>query len=74
MTTEMPPPGRVEVRVAVTKVDDGFELAVVPEAWLDATVLRVVPCWDEEDGATVRGVSSGPALSLYALFHWGRKI
>lgn len=32
MTTEMPPPGRVEVRVAVTRVDDGLVLAVVSES------------------------------------------
>lgn len=60
MTTEMPPPGRVEVSVAVTRVDESLEVVVLPEAWLEAFVLSVVPCSEEEDdeeAATVRGMS-----------------
>lgn len=61
VTTEMPPPGSVEVRVAVTRVEDGLVLAaevLPPEACVDAFVLSVVPCWEEEEeGTAVRGLS-----------------
>lgn len=39
------------MRVAVTRVDDGLVLAVLSEVGLDAFVLSVVACWEEEGTA-----------------------
>lgn len=49
VTTEMPPSGRVEVSVAVTRVEEGVELFVGPGVVDD--VLRVVPSLEVVDEA-----------------------